>query len=748
MRHWLKSNKIVYIFQRQLFCCVAVAFVLTSIFLINLQYNLSRRETYNLLYLNIQDVRADISDWSDENLLALAHEVADAFPGSDINTLAEEYHIAEINIIDENGIVVESTFQYFEGYDMHSGEQSAAFLVLLDGETGEYVQNYQATAFDPRIFRKYAGIALPEGGFVQVGYNAEQFQEDLAFEVKDATKNRHIGEKGYILIADENWMIVSDQQGDLGGNLSDTGIEIDTEQIPQDSRFSATVYGEKCTCMYESTEGYYIISVIPKSEAFFSRNLSIAVTIEIEIIIFGVLFILIYFLIRVLVVNNIYQINDSLSKITEGDLDVVLEKKPVEEFTTLSEDINATVDTLKHYITEAETRMDEELSFAEQVQYSSLPNVFPPYPERKDLDLFAAMYTAKEVGGDFYDFYFVGDDRLAFLIADVSGKGVPAAMFMMRAKTLLKSLTEASQDVGKAMTRANDMLCENNDACMFVTAWLGILDCKTGMLEYVSAGHNPPLILKKGDTFQYLRSKPGFVLAGLEGFVYETERMQLSSGDMIFLYTDGITEAENESEQFYGEERLLKLCRSNENASAEELSRAVKADVDAFVNGAQQFDDMTMLALRYLGREKTDRELTVDAAEENIEPVTDFVNRQLKDLGCPESLCTKADIAIDELFGNIAKYAYPSGKGTATIRVGKEEDPPSYVLTLIDQGIPYDPLSREDPDVTLGTEERGQGGLGIFLTKKLMDELSYEYRDGSNILQMKLYPDHEEKREN
>ncbi len=743
----MKSKKIVHIFQRQLFCCVAVAFVLTSAFLIILQCSLSNRETDNLLNLNIQDVRADISDWSDENLLVLAHEAADALPDSDINTLAEEYHIAEINIIDEEGVVVDSTFPSFVGYHMDSGEQSAAFLPLLEGET-EYVQSYQATAYDPSIYRKYAGIALPEGGFIQVGYDAEQFQEDLAFEVKDATKNRHIGENGYILIADENWDIVSDQKGDLGTNLSTTGLEIDTEQIPQDSRFSATVYGVKCACMYEYTEGYYIISVMPTSEAFFSRNLSIAVTIAIVLIIFGVLFILLFLLIRVVVVNNIYQINDSLSKITEGDLDVVLEEMPVEEFTALSEDINATVDTLKHYITEAETRMDQELSFAEQVQYSSLPNVFPPYPERKDLDLYAAMYTAKEVGGDFYDFYFVGNDRLAFLIADVSGKGVPAAMFMMRAKTLLKSLTEASQDVGEAMTQANNMLCENNDACLFVTAWLGILDCKNGMLEYVSAGHNPPLILKKGDSFQYLRSKPGFVLAGLEGVVYETERMHLSSGDMIFLYTDGITEAENESGTFYGEERLLNLCRSNENASSEELIRAVKADVDAFANGAQQLDDRTLLALRYLGREKADRELTVDAVEENIEPVTDFANQQLKDLGCPENLCTKADIAIDELFGNIAKYAYPSGKGKATIRVGKEENPTSYVLTFIDQGIPYNPLSKEDPDVTLGTGERGQGGLGIFLTKKLMDEMSYEYKDGSNVMQIKLYPDHEEKKEN
>ncbi len=744
MIRWIRSKKIIHIFQRQLLVCVIIALAITCVFMIILQFNLSRRETNSLLYLNLQDVRADISDWSDENLLEVAHAVADDYPGTDLDTLADLYHVADIHVIDEDGIVIDSTGDYI-GYDMRSGEQSSAFLVLLSGET-EFVQEYQPISADRSISRKYAGVTLPEGGFLQVGYDAEQFQEDLAYQVHNATKNRHIGEDGFVLIADADWTLVSDPHGGDGENLSVTGLWIDTDEMPEDKRFYADVYGEECDCMYETTEGYYIISVYPKSEAVFSRNLSIALTVEIEVIIFAILFVLIYFLIRRLVVQNIHGINASLAKITEGDLDVVLEDLPVEEFSALSGDINTTVGVLKRYIDEAEHQNERELLFAEQVQYATLPNIFPPYPERDDLDLYAAMYTAKEVGGDFYDFSFVGKDRLAFLIADVSGKGIPAAMFMMRAKTLIKSLAESCQDAGEALTQANEILCENNDANMFVTVWLGILDLKTGMLEYANAGHNPPLIRRDGAEYERLSVHAGFVLAGLPGVPYQTESLQLSPGDLLFLYTDGITEATNADNELYEEDRLLaRLNATADQISAEELCAAVRQDVDTFVGDAPQFDDMTMLALRYRGEDPGWTELTVDASVDNIGVVTDFVDRQLEKIDCPTKAQSQINVAIDELFGNIARYAYPDREGTATIRVETVDDPREVRITLIDRGIPYDPLAQETPDTTLSAEEREIGGLGIFLVKNIMDDVSYMYRENCNIVQItkKLEPEEE-----
>ena len=193
------------------------------------------------------------------------------------------------------------------------------------------------------------------------------------------------------------------------------------------------------------------------------------------------------------------------------------------------------------------------------------------------------------------------DDTLAFLVADVSGKGIPAAMFMMQSKTLLKSCAEAGMSVEQIFTVANEKLCEGNDAGMFVTAWMGILNVKTGHLTFANAGHNPPLIKRADGSFEYLKTKAGFVLAGMEGIRYRKNEMQLTPGDKIYLYTDGVTEATDAENQLYGEKRLLSLLNEIPDAGAQAVCDAVKTDVDAFVGEAEQFDDITMLCLNYNG---------------------------------------------------------------------------------------------------------------------------------------------------
>lgn len=352
------------------------------------------------------------------------------------------------------------------------------------------------------------------------------------------------------------------------------------------------------------TEGYRIIAVIPRSEAALSRNVSVGITTAMQIMVFTALFAMIYVLVKRLVVNNIYKINGSLSAITEGNLDTVVDVRSHQEFGALSNDINATVDTLKRYIADAAARIDAELAFAKAIQHSALPSVFPPYPNRREFDIWAAMHTAREVGGDFYDFYFVDEDTLAFLIADVSGKGIPAAMFMMTAKTLLKSYAESGMSVEQVFTSANEKLCEGNEAGMFVTAWMGFLNVKTGLVTYANAGHNPPLVRHADGGFAYLRSRPGFVLAGMEGIRYRRNELQLQPGDMIYLYTDGVTEATDAHQALYGETRLLELLDRSAGADAQALCTAVKEDVDAFVGEAPQFDDITMLCLAYHGKEE------------------------------------------------------------------------------------------------------------------------------------------------
>lgn len=595
-----RQKQITTVFQHWLLLCVIVAFVVTSMFTLFLQAEISDNDANKLLALNIQDVTQDISDASDKNLLSLTRTVVEELEtGIDLAAIAEKHDIAEINLIDNKGLITDSTYPDFVGYDMADGEQSGAFLVLL-GDAQEIVQSYQPISFGEGISRKYAGKALPDGGFVQVGYDAEQFQRDIDNEVVGATRNRHVGKNGCIIIADENWNVVSDRNGNEGKNLDVTGIWIDTQTMPEGVRFTTDVYGEQSYCMYVVSEGYYIVAVLPESEAIFSRNVSIYITAFMEIVVFVSLFILIYFLIKRLVVNNIQKVNDSLAQITGGNLDVTVDVRENEEFASLSDDINSTVVTLKHYISEAAARLDQELEYAKAIQHAALPSVFPPFPSRTDFDIYARMDTTKEVGGDFYDFYLLGEDTLAILIADVSGKGIPAAMFMMTAKTMLKSCAEAGMAVNEVFTRANQKLCEENEAGMFVTAWMGFIDLKTGHAKYCNAGHNPPLI-RKGGEWSWLKGRSGLVLADTEGIKYRVQELDLAPGDEIFLYTDGVTEATNTSDELYSDPRLLSTLCDMRAGDTKSLCDIVKSNVDAFAGDAPQFDDITMLAFHYFG---------------------------------------------------------------------------------------------------------------------------------------------------
>lgn len=267
-----------------------------------------------------------------------------------------------------------------------------------------------------------------------------------------------------------------------------------------------------------------------------------------------------------------------------------------ESIKTMESDINKYIENLTAVTAEKE-RIGAELDVATKIQASMLPCIFPPYPDRKEFDIYATMQPAKEVGGDFYDFFLIDEDHLAVVIADVSGKGVPAALFMVIAKTLIKNQAQAGLSPDQVFTSVNAQLCENNDAGMFVTAWMGVLQISTGNLIYVNAGHNPPLVKKKDGSFEFLRSRPGLVLAGMEGIRYKQNELQLDQGDCLYLYTDGVTEATNNENELYGEDRLQRVLNQRLYTIPSSLLSEVKADIDRFVLEAPQFDDITMLAL-------------------------------------------------------------------------------------------------------------------------------------------------------
>ena len=248
-------------------------------------------------------------------------------------------------------------------------------------------------------------------------------------------------------------------------------------------------------------------------------------------------------------------------------------------------------------LAEGNARIGAELEMAEKIQKDMLPNIFPTFSEKEEFDLYASMTTAREVGGDFYDFFMIDESHLCFLIADVSGKGIPAAMFMMTSKTMIKDYALTRTSTSEICTEVNERLCENNEAGMFATAWIGILDLKTRILQFTNAGHNFPIIQKKGMPCEALEKKHGLFLAGMDGIVYRQDEMQMSPGDRILLYTDGVTEAHNPQKELFGEERLMSILNRTDSEKGETVLSGILDEVKAFEAGVEQFDDITMSIL-------------------------------------------------------------------------------------------------------------------------------------------------------
>ena len=244
------------------------------------------------------------------------------------------------------------------------------------------------------------------------------------------------------------------------------------------------------------------------------------------------------------------------------------------------------------------TRIETELDLATKIQTSMLPCILPAFPEHENIKLKAVYHPAKEVGGDFYDYFVIDKTHVGVVIADVSGKGVGAALFMTISKTVLKNQLQLGISPAEAIMNANRQLCENNDAGLFVTCWAGVYDTESGILTFVNAGHNPPVILKKGEKPHFISQRSGFVLAGLDGFKYKQEELSLSVGDEMFFYTDGVTEATDINNQLYGNDRLLDCLEDCSDESVENQLTFLKDDIDKFVGEADQFDDITIMAMR------------------------------------------------------------------------------------------------------------------------------------------------------
>ncbi len=403
-----------------------------------------------------------------------------------------------------------------------------------------------------------------------------------------------------------------------------------------------------------------------------------------------------------------------------------------DELMVTAQCINEMTESLKE-----KERISGELEVATNIQAHMLPCIFPPFPDHDEFDIFATMTPAKEVGGDFYDFFMVDDHHLAVVIADVSGKGVPAALFMVIAKTLIKNYAQMGMEPCHVFTKVNQLLCEGNEAGLFVTAWMGVLDVETGKLTYVNAGHNPPLIKLGDDGFTYLKSRPGFVLAGLETMRYKQNELTMNPGDKLFLYTDGVTEAIDLDQQLYGEERLSNYLNAHMAEGVSAILHGLKEDLDLFAGDQEQFDDITMLILDYKARAKWEdiNERTFPAEVDALNDAMAFVEEELEKAECPANMAMQISVAVEEIFVNIAHYAYPGESGSMKLGININEG--MATLRFVDYGIPFNPLQKVDPDVTLDAESRNIGGLGIYMVKKTMDDVQYGRKDNQNILTLK-----------
>ncbi|MCL2801439.1 MAG: SpoIIE family protein phosphatase [Treponema sp.] len=461
------------------------------------------------------------------------------------------------------------------------------------------------------------------------------------------------------------------------------------------------------------------------------------------IILFSTIFMLYaaFLLISAFINKPIKKFTSDVANIALGNLDEKIIIYSNDELGQLAKTFNNMTSELKNSIDEnvrereEKKRISTELSVAHDIQISMLPRTFPAFPDRNEFDLYASMIPARNVGGDFYDFFMIDNDNLAVVIADVSGKGVPAALFMVITKILIKN-SSFKREPKEVFEYVNQKLCDNNELGMFVTAFMGYYNIPTGKFTFVNAGHNPPVIRKKdgikSGTYEFIKTNPCIVLGFINEAEYFQEEITLDKGDVLFLYTDGITEALNVNNELYGEERLIQSLNDCSSTFSKNIINRIFEEVNKFEEGAEQADDITMLVLAV--NDNKEKELIVDAVLENIDIIFEFLNADLSKYDYSQQFINEINIAAEEIFINIASYAYNDDETYKKVSIFTVITNKKVIIRFEDTGKSYNPLEQEEPDLDKDLLEREIGGLGIHMVKNLMDSIEYEQKDGRNIL--------------
>ncbi len=398
---------------------------------------------------------------------------------------------------------------------------------------------------------------------------------------------------------------------------------------------------------------------------------------------------------------------------------------------------NAKLETAYGIIRGQKDRMEQELNVGREIQMSMVPLKFPAFPEHDEFSVYAKLKPAREVGGDFYDFYFVDEKRFFFCVGDVSDKGVPAALFMAVTKTLIKSRTTDDRSTASILTHVNNKLSEENSSCMFVTLLAGILDITSGELVYTNAGHNPPYLRRTDGSVERLDQRHGPLAGEMPGIVYGESRALLAPGDLLLLYTDGVTEAMNDKDELFTEERLVKVIGADGPTSTNALVDRTVSAVETFERGTEQTDDITVLALQFLATSSDEAGLTDKFTVRNhfseLSVVDDKVDAFAAQCKLPTATTSKLKLIFDELLNNIISYAY-TDDAEHEIEICLEVVGHRLVVSIADDGLPFNPLTVEPPDTNSPLAERQVGGLGIHLVRNLVDEATYQRRVDRNVL--------------
>ena len=408
-------------------------------------------------------------------------------------------------------------------------------------------------------------------------------------------------------------------------------------------------------------------------------------------------------------------------------------------FATMQRSLIRQIEETKQ-INEQKGRMESELQIARDIQMTMLPKTFPPFPDRSDIDVYAQLKPAKEVGGDLYDF-FVRDEKLFFCIGDVSGKGVPASLVMAVTMALFRTLSSHEANPERIISRLNNTISEGNDSEMFVTLFLGVLDLPTGRLRYANAGHNAPLLIEsEGKKVTMLDVNPNLPVGIMHDWKYIAQEKLIEPNSAIFLYTDGLTEAENINQQLFGEKRLINAIQQVESTlQPHTFIEHIFENVKQFVGEADQSDDLTMMAVRYSKEQQAfslERSIELTNDIKQVSQLTAFVDEVCEIVGVDMSTTMSLNLALEEAVVNVMNYGYPAGQvGHIEVKALANEMTLTFVIS--DDGIPFDPTAKSEVDTTLSVEQRPIGGLGIHLVRTIMDSINYERTRGRNILTLR-----------